>query len=77
VGTGRNNGVLGPLTDTGIGIPKDLNVEEPFTTTKPGGTGLGLMIVRQILAHHHGFLTYKSDSRKGTSFFVSFPAATS
>ena len=69
--------VMLEIRDTGIGIPKDLNVEEPFSTTKPGGTGLGLMIVRQILAHHHGFLTYKSDSRKGTSFFVSFPAATS
>ena len=69
--------VMLEISDTGIGIPKDLNIEEPFTTTKPGGTGLGLMIVRQILAHHHGFLSYKSDSRKGTSFFVSFPAATS
>ena len=64
------------IRDTGSGIPKDLNIEEPFTTTKPGGTGLGLMIVRQIVAHHHGFLSYTSDPGKGTSFFLSFPVAT-
>ena len=65
--------VMLEIRDTGIGIPKDLNIEEPFTTTKPGGTGLGLMIVRQIVAHHHGFLSYTSEPGKGTSFFLSFP----
>jgi signal transduction histidine kinase len=65
------------IRDTGIGIPKDLNIEAPFTTTKPGGTGLGLMIVRQIVAHHHGLLSYTSEPRKGTSFFLSFPIAPS
>jgi nitrogen-specific signal transduction histidine kinase len=34
------------------------------------------MIVRQIVAHHHGFLSYTSDPGKGTSFFLSFPVAT-
>ena len=69
--------VMLEIRDSGIGIPKDLNIEEPFTTTKPGGTGLGLMIVRQIVAHHHGFLSYTSEPRKGTSFFLSFPIAPS
>jgi signal transduction histidine kinase len=69
--------VMLEIRDTGIGIPKDLNIEEPFTTTKPSGTGLGLMIVRQIIAHHHGFLSYASDPGKRTSFFLSFPVATS
>jgi PAS domain S-box-containing protein len=68
--------VMLEIRDTGTGIPKDLNIEEPFTTTKPCGTGLGLMIVRQIVAHHHGFLSYTSDPGKGTSFFLSFPVAT-
>jgi PAS domain S-box-containing protein len=69
--------VMLEIRDTGIGIPKDLNIEESFITTKPGGTGLGLMIVRQIVAHHHGFLSYTSEPRKGTSFFLSFPIAPS
>ena len=69
--------VMLEIRDTGIGIPKDLNIEAPFTTTKPGGTGLGLMIVRQIVAHHHGLLSYTSEPRKGTSFFLSFPIAPS
>jgi PAS domain S-box-containing protein len=67
--------VILEIRDTGIGIPKDLNIEQPFTTTKPGGTGLGLMIVRQIVARHHGFLSYTSEAGKGTSFFLSFPIA--
>lgn len=65
------------IRDTGIGIPRDLNIEEPFTTTKPDGTGLGLMIVRQIIARHHGFLSYTSEPGKGMSFFLSFPIASS
>jgi signal transduction histidine kinase len=67
--------VMLEIHDTGIGIPKDINIDEPFITTKPGGTGLGLMIVRQILAHHHGFLSYTGEPGKGTSFFLSFPIA--
>jgi PAS domain S-box-containing protein len=69
--------VILEVRDSGIGIPQNLNIDEPFTTTKPGGTGLGLMIVRQIMAHHHGFLSYTSDPGKGTSFFLSFPVAPS
>ena len=65
--------VILEIRDTGIGIPKDFNIEEPFTTSKIAGTGLGLMIVRQILAQHHGLLSYTSETRKGTSFFLSFP----
>jgi len=64
------------IRDSGVGIPKNLNIEEPFTTTKPGGTGLGLMIVRQIVARHHGYLSYTSEPAKGTSFILSFPIAT-
>ena len=67
--------VILEIRDTGIGIPRDFNIEEPFTTTKIAGTGLGLMIVRQILAHHHGFLSYTSEPKKGTSFFLSLPVA--
>src|SRR5262249_27548078 len=38
------------ISDTGVGIPAGVDIFEPFVTTKPKGTGLGLTIVRQIIA---------------------------
>ena len=42
--------------DTGRGIPDELlpQIFEPLYTTKPGGTGLGLYIVQQIVQAHDG-----------------------
>jgi signal transduction histidine kinase len=62
------------VRDTGCGIPENLDLSEPFTTTKPTGTGLGLMIVRQIMSLHHGSLSYSSEPGKGASFFLELPA---
>jgi len=60
------------VRDTGAGIAPDLNIDEPFTTTKPSGSGLGLMIVRQIVARHQGSLSYKSEVGKGSAFLLRF-----
>jgi C4-dicarboxylate-specific signal transduction histidine kinase len=65
--------VIIEIIDTGSGIPAGFDVFEPFATTKEKGTGLGLMIVRQILAAHHGSVTYESDVGKGTTFRVTLP----
>ena len=65
--------VILQVCDTGIGVPEDLNLLEPFATTKPLGSGLGLVIVRQIAACHHGELSYVSDPGKGTSFSLALP----
>jgi signal transduction histidine kinase len=62
------------VRDTGCGIPENLDLSEPFTSTKPTGTGLGLMIVRQIMSLHHGSLSYSSEPGKGASFFLELPA---
>jgi two-component system sensor kinase FixL len=61
------------VRDTGVGIPKDFNLFEPFKTTKVSGTGLGLIITRRIVSQHQGLLTYTSEPGKGTTFFVSLP----
>jgi PAS domain S-box-containing protein len=65
--------VIIEIIDTGTGIPGGFDVFEPFATTKEKGTGLGLMIVRQILAAHNGTVVYESEAGKGTTFRVILP----
>ncbi|HSE87281.1 MAG TPA: ATP-binding protein, partial [Candidatus Binatia bacterium] len=62
------------ISDTGAGIPKGLEVFEPFRTTKPLGSGLGLPIVSQIISAHNGTIDYVSDLGKGTTFKIELPA---
>lgn len=64
------------ISDTGVGIPEELNILEPFTTTKEAGTGLGLAIVQQIVTAHGGTLTYTSAPDQGTTFTLLLPTAT-
>ena len=73
--TGGNSGgrVTLAVCDTGTGIPEGVDVFEPFITTKSEGTGLGLPIVRQIIAGHGGTLSYTSQVGKGTTFMISLP----
>ncbi len=66
--------VILEIADTGVGIPPGVDVLTPFTTTKVSGSGLGIMIVRQIVSIHGGALTYTSEPDKGTVFRLSFPA---
>jgi signal transduction histidine kinase len=64
------------VRDTGPGIPAELQAKlfEPFFTTRAaeGGTGLGLAVVRAIVAEHGG--TIAASSGSGAEFTVSFPA---
>jgi signal transduction histidine kinase len=67
-------GMRGPVAevwieDTGTGISKeDLpHLFTPFYSTKPKGTGLGLMMVQRILKEHSGTLKVESESGKGTT----------
>ncbi len=63
------------IADTGTGVPDGIDVFEPFTTTKPRGTGLGLGIVREIVSAHGGVVSYQSTPQSGASFTVSLPSA--
>lgn len=64
------------IKDTGHGIPQESldNIFNPFFSTKPGGTGLGLPIAQRILEHHGGTLTVTSFENEGTTFVITLPA---
>lgn len=61
------------ISDTGSGIAPGADIFAPFYTTKKEGTGLGLIIVRQIIAAHEGTITFKSEPEKGTTFTITLP----
>ena len=64
------------ITDTGSGFPERLLEEgpRPYFTTKPGGTGLGLVVSHRIVADMGGDLKL-SNSDSGARAEVSFPLA--
>jgi signal transduction histidine kinase len=65
------------VQDTGEGIPADQlsQLFVPFHTTKSAGTGLGLYIVREILAAHGGAIIVTSTPDTGTTCLVMLPLA--
>lgn len=57
----------------GIAFGVDDRIFNPFFTTKPTGTGLGLPIVRKIVDAHDGRIDVSSEPGKGTRFRVTLP----
>jgi len=72
-GSNPGENVILEIVDTGVGIPPNLDLFTPFTTTKTSGTGLGLMIVRQIVSMHRGHLTYSREANSQTVFRLTLP----
>jgi len=64
------------VTDSGEGIgASDLShVFEPFFSTKPEGTGLGLALVHRIVQEHGGEIDVRSSPGLGTTFTMSLPS---
>ncbi len=73
----RREGELSRLLvqDTGRGMPPDVveQIFTPFYTTKIGGSGLGLVFVRQIVEEHRGTITVQSQVSKGTTVSIDLP----
>lgn len=49
------------------------HIFEPLFTTKSGGTGLGLSVVRQILSEHGGRIVVESEAGAGAAIYVALP----
>ena len=50
------------VEDSGPGLPDSPNVFVPFFTTKPGGSGIGLVLCRQVAENHDGTVTLANRS---------------
>src|ERR671914_1658680 len=64
------------IADSGCGIPADRisRIWDPYVTSKPGGTGIGLAIVRQTIAAHSGEVAAESVPGRGTTVRLVLPA---
>jgi signal transduction histidine kinase/CheY-like chemotaxis protein len=65
------------FADTGAGIdPGHVDrIFEPYFTTKPGGSGLGLATTYSIIKRHKGHIAVSSEKGRGTSFTLLLPMA--
>jgi nitrogen fixation/metabolism regulation signal transduction histidine kinase len=65
------------VTDNGIGFPENLmkRAFEPYVTTKPKGTGLGLVIVKKIVEEHGGDVAVGNMSPAGARVTINLPTA--
>ena len=65
------------MTDNGTGFPENLmkRAFEPYVTTKPRGTGLGLVIVKKIVEEHGGEISLANVAPHGARVTIHFPTA--
>ncbi|MCK9375057.1 MAG: GAF domain-containing protein [Syntrophobacterales bacterium] len=63
------------VRDTGVGIPpEDIPyLFDPFFSSKPSGTGMGLTKVHQVVADHHGEIQINSAPGQGTEVNIRLP----
>jgi signal transduction histidine kinase len=64
------------VVDTGRGMPETETerIFEPFYSTREGGTGLGLSLVKHVVDGHGGTVRCFSERGRGTTFVITLPA---
>jgi two-component system nitrogen regulation sensor histidine kinase NtrY len=67
------------VVDNGVGITAEHRnrVFEPYFSTKEGGTGLGLPIVKRIIEDHNGFIRALAAEPHGTKMLIELPVVES
>lgn len=75
--TSNDGAVIIRISDTGPGVAKKIQSKlfQPFFTTKPDGSGLGLNISQKIIREHGGNLTFTNRRQSGTTFVICLPIA--
>jgi two-component system sensor histidine kinase FlrB len=65
------------VRDNGPGVPREYRerIFEPFFTSRPDGTGLGLAVVRSVARAHGGDVVLETGSDTGACFVVHLPLA--
>jgi PAS domain S-box-containing protein len=66
------NAVTLNFIDNGTGINDDINIFEPYVTTKKTGTGLGLAVVKKIIDEHDGSISIKNNKLSGVNVEIHF-----
>jgi len=71
----QNDNYLIRIKDNGVGISSDITdkIFVPNFTTKTGGMGLGLAMVKNIIETINGKIWFESDTNKGTVFYITLP----
>jgi signal transduction histidine kinase len=75
--TEENGQVFIQVKDTGVGIEKERQkmIFDLAYTTKPNGSGIGLLLVKQIIQQHGGSMHLESKLQKGTTFTLQLPCS--
>ena len=63
------------IEDNGVGMNDYVlsKISEPFYTTKPNGTGLGVLLSNEIISAHNGSIDYESEEGVGTIVVITLP----
>jgi len=74
----KNDNYLISVKDNGTGISSDIThkIFVPNFTTKTGGMGLGLAMVKNIVESANGKIWFESNMDEGTVFYISLPCYT-
>ena len=68
----EDGGIVLRVGDSGAGVPEGVRdrLFEPFFTTRPEGTGIGLATVKKIIESHGGTIALESTGPAGSVFRI-------